>query len=134
MLSRTLLAASAILTLAAPAWATGERVLVTAAAEPFRETICVSMSCVSSGGRDAVVSARAVKGGVEVTVKSGSGQVKLVHVAPLTEDGDLSSIDVVRASSLVIKAIETAKPLTPPAPKVAKTHSKVSRLRMIARR
>lgn len=134
MFSRTLLAASAILTLAAPAWATGERVLVTAAAEPFRETICVSMSCVSAGGRDAIVSARQVKGGVEVTVKTGSGQVKLVHVAPLAEDGGLSSIDVVRASSLVIKAIESTKPLTPPAPKVAKSHSKSARLRLIAHR
>jgi hypothetical protein len=45
--------------------------------------------------------------GVEVTVKSAPGQVKLVHVTPRTEDGSLSSIDVVTASTLVVKAIET---------------------------
>lgn len=130
----SLLAAIALVTLAAPAWATGERVIVTAAAEPFRETICVSMTCVTSGAREAIVTARSVKEGVEVTVKSASGQVKLVHITPRTADGDLSSIDVVTASSLVVKAIETAKPLTPPAPKTARTLSRAAKLRMLARR
>jgi hypothetical protein len=130
----SLFAAVAVVTLAAPAWATGERVIVTAAAEPFRETICVSMTCVSSGAREAVVSARAVKEGVEVTVKSASGQVKLVHVTPRTEDGSLSSIDVVTASTLVVKAIETVKPLTKPAPKTARAISTSAKLRMLAHR
>ncbi|MBL8918020.1 MAG: hypothetical protein JNJ54_04095 [Myxococcaceae bacterium] len=132
---RSLLLAVVLTLAAVPAWATGERVLLTGAAEPFRETLCVSMTCVRSGARDAVVSARPVKGGVELTVKSASGQVKLVHVAPLNEDGALSSIDVVRASSLAVKAIESAKPLTAATPKVAKkAPSKVARLRLLARR
>jgi len=130
----SLLAVLAAVTLAAPAWATGERVVVSAAAEPFRETICVSMTCVTSGARDAVVTARTVKEGVEVTVKSASGQVKLVHVTPVTEDGELSSIDVVTASTQVVKAIESARPLTRPAPKTARTLSKATRLRMLAHR
>ncbi|MDP3233360.1 MAG: hypothetical protein Q8N26_11335 [Myxococcales bacterium] len=92
--------------LAAPAWATGERVLLTREAEPFRDTICVSMTCVTAGPRDAVVMARSLKGGVELTVKSASGQVKLVHLTRFTADGDLSSIEVVRASALAVKAIE----------------------------
>lgn len=108
--------------------------MVTPAAEPFRETICVSMTCVKSGGRDATISAKNVKGGVELTVTGASGQVKLVHVAPLTDEGELSSIDVVRASSLAIKAIETAKPLTPPAPKVAKKLTKLGKQRLLAHR
>lgn len=129
-----LLAASVTATLAAPAWATGERVVVTPAAEPFRETICVSMTCVKAGGRDATVTAKAVKGGVELVVTGSAGQVKLVHLTPLTSDGELSSIDVVRASTLAIKAIETAKPLPPPAPKVAKKLSKLGKQRLLAHR
>jgi hypothetical protein len=112
-----------------PAFATGERVLVTAAAEPFRDTICVSMTCVTSGARDAVVSARPVKDGVEVTVKSAQGQVKLVHVTPVSEDGALSTIDVVRASSLVVQAIEAPRPAPAKTAKVA-----APKLRLLARR
>jgi hypothetical protein len=112
-----------------PAFATGERVLVTAAAEPFRDTICVSMTCVTSGARDAVVSARPVKDGVEVTVKSAQGQVKLVYVTPVSEDGALSTIDVVRASSLVVQAIEAPRPAPAKTAKVA-----APKLRLLARR
>jgi hypothetical protein len=131
----SLLAVVAALTVAAPAWATGERVLLTREAEPFRETICVSMTCVRAGARDAVVSAKAVKGGLELTVKSASGQVKLVHVTPLNDEGQLSSIDLVRASTLAVKAIESSKPLTAPAPKVAKkAPSRVAKLRLLAHR
>lgn len=132
---RSLLFAALTTLAAAPAWATGERVLLTDAAEPFRETICVSMTCVRSGARDAIVTARTVKGGVELTVKSASGQVKLVHVAPLNDEGALSSIDVVRASSLAVKAIESSKPLSAPAPKVAKkAPARVAKLRLLAHR
>ena len=96
-----------VVAFAAPAWATGERVLLTREAEPFRDTICVSMTWVSAGPRDAVVTARSTRGGVELTVKSASGQVKLVHLTRFTADGDLSSIEVVRASALAVKAIES---------------------------
>lgn len=109
-----------LVVVAAPAWAVGERVLVTSAAEPLKETLCVSMNCVSSGGRDATVSARPVKGGLEVTVKSAGGDVKLVHLIPSGEEGDLSSIDLVRASSLVVKAIETPQRAAPKAQKLAR--------------
>lgn len=132
---RSFLFAVVVALTAAPAWATGERVLLTGAAEPFRETICVSMTCVRSGARDAIVTARSVKGGLELTVKNAAGQVKLVHVAPLNDDGELSSIDVVRASSLAVKAIESSKPLSGPAPKVArKAPSRVAKLRLLAHR
>jgi hypothetical protein len=113
-----------------PAFATGERVVVTAAAEPFRDTICVSMSCVTSGAREAVVSARPVKEGVEVTVKTAQGQVTLVHVAPLSDEGQLSTIEVVRASSLVVQAIERPRPLPT---KTAASPTK-PKLRLLARR
>jgi hypothetical protein len=113
-----------------PAFATGERVVVTSAAEPFRDTICVSMNCVSSGAREAVVSARAVKGGIEVTVKTAQGQVKLVHVAPLSEKGELSTIDIVRASALVVQAIEAPRP----APAKAAAATPKAKLKLYARR
>ncbi len=67
-------------------------------------------------------------------MKSAPGQVKLVHVTPRTEDGSLSSIDVVTASTLVVKAIETAKPLTKPAPKTTRANSRAAKLRMLADR
>ncbi|MBL8939847.1 MAG: hypothetical protein JNM69_35155 [Archangium sp.] len=124
----------AIVALAAPAWATGERVLLSRDAEPFRETICVSMTCVTNGPRDAVVTARSLREGLELTVKSSSGQVKLVHLTPFTTDGDLSSIDLVRASSLAVKAIESNKPLNAPAPKVARAPKKAVKLRLLAHR
>jgi hypothetical protein len=91
--------------LSLPAWATGERVVITQGAEALRETVCVSMTCVPSGSRDAVVSARPVKRGMEFTVRTAGGAVRLVHVAPL-HDGVLSSVDVVRVTALVLRAIE----------------------------
>jgi hypothetical protein len=127
-----LIVSLAVALLAAPALATGERIVVTAAAEPFRETLCVSMTCVSAGQRDAVVSARRVKEGLELTVKTASGQTKLVHVAPIGDEGSISSIDLVRASSLAVKAIEAQKPLTAPAP-IAKAKP-AAKLRLFARR
>jgi hypothetical protein len=96
-----------IVALAAPAWATGERVLLSQEAEPFRDTLCVSMTCVTAGPRDAVVTARSLKGGVELTVKSASGQVKLVYLTRFNASGDLSSLEVMRASALAVKAIES---------------------------
>jgi hypothetical protein len=136
----SLLVLIAVVTLAAPAWATGERVIVADGAEAFRQNICVSMSCVSSGAREAIVTAHPVKGGVEVTVKNASGQVKLVHVTPRTTDGDLSSLDVVATSSLIVQAIESPKPLTSPTAKIARVpakgskSSKASKARLLARR
>lgn len=88
------------------AWAVGERVVVQPAAEALRDTICVSMNCVRGGGKDALVAARSTKDGLEVTVTNTAGEVKLVHVIPRDEAGGLSSIEVVRASSLVVQAIE----------------------------
>lgn len=91
---------------ALPAFATGERVVITSAAERLRQSVCVSMTCVATGAKDAVVSARPVKLGLEFTVRSASGAVKLVHVAPVRDDGELSSVDLMRASALVVRAIE----------------------------
>ena len=98
---------AAIVAFAAPAWATGERVLLSREAEPFRDSLCVSMTCVSAGPRDAVVTARSLKGGVELTVRSASGQVKLVYLTRFNASGDLSSLEVMRATALAVKAIES---------------------------
>jgi hypothetical protein len=132
---------ASLMVCAVPAWATGERVLVSEAAEPLRDSICVSMTCVSSGAHDAVVSARPTKEGLEITVKGAAGQLKLVHVAPLKEGGELSSIDAVRAGTLVVQAIESPKALATPAQaaKPAKTakavkSAKKGKLRMLAHR
>jgi hypothetical protein len=94
--------------LAFPALATGERVLLASSAEPLKDTLCVSMTCVSTGSRDASVSARLVRGGLEVTVKNGTGQVTLVTLLPRTDDGGFSTVDLVRTSSRVVLAIEAA--------------------------
>lgn len=110
---RSALALAALV--ATSAFATGERLSITGAATPLRETLCISMTC-GAGAKDFTVSGRAVKGGLELTVTSASGQHRLTHLAPLNENGQLSSTDLVRATSLVVKAIENG-PVAAPAPK-----------------
>ncbi|MFZ5440838.1 MAG: hypothetical protein ACOZQL_12585 [Myxococcota bacterium] len=108
--------AIAVLT-ASAAFATGERITITGAAAPLQDTLCFSMTC-GQGPKDFTVSGRAVKGGVELTVTSASGQRRLTHVAPLNADGQIGSTDLVRATSLVVKAIENGPiAATPPAAK-----------------
>jgi len=89
-----------------PAFATGEKIVLTPVNSPLVETLCVSMSCVSDGAHDVTVAAKEVKGALQFTVTSASGQVKLVTTASLTESGTVSSTDLVRASALIVKAIE----------------------------
>ncbi len=101
---RTVLLITALFSL--PALATGERVLLTPVNSPLAETICVSMSCVTEGARDVTVAAKEVKGAMQFTVTSASGQVKLVTTAGLTENGTVSSTDLMRATSLIVKSIE----------------------------
>jgi len=100
------LALVAALMLAPAAFATGERISVTGAAAPLKETLCFSMDCVQNGGKDFTVAGRSVKGGVEFTVTSSSGQVRLTHVAPVNEFDRVSSTDLVHVTSLVVRAIE----------------------------
>lgn len=102
---RRLLLLAAVL--AAPAaLATGERILLTGHSEAFKETLCISMTCVTGGARDFTVAVRPARGGMEVSVTSASGQHRLSHVAPLNAEGRVSSTDLVRATSLVVQAIE----------------------------
>lgn len=96
------------------AFATGERIIITGAAAPLKETLCISMNCVSGGARDFIVTGKAVKGGVEFTVTSVSGQARLTTFAPLNEWNQISSTDLVHATSLVVQSIERG-PITPPA-------------------
>ncbi|MDP1829555.1 MAG: hypothetical protein Q8L48_40180 [Archangium sp.] len=108
---RTLLIASLFASTAA--FATGERISITGAAAPLKETLCISMNCVSGGGaKDFSITGRAVKGGVEFTVTSVSGQPRLTHVARLNEYNQISSTDLVHATSLVVQAIERG-PIAP---------------------
>lgn len=102
---RRLLLLAAVL-VAPAALATGERILLTGQAEAFKETLCISMNCVVGGARDFTVAVRPGKASVEVVVTSASGQHRLSHVAPLNDEGRVSSTDLVRATSLVVQAIE----------------------------
>lgn len=88
------------------AFATGERISITGAAAQLKETLCISMNCVNAGGRDFTVSGRVVKGGIEVTVTGAGGQPRLTHLAPLNASRQISSTDLVRATALVVQAIE----------------------------
>lgn len=128
MIRTALLAA---VTLASTALATGERITVTGAAAPLKETLCISMNCVSGGGRDFVVSGKSVKGGVELTVVTSTGQARLTHVARLNEFGQISSTDLVHATSLVVQSIEKG-PIAPPAAPKAKL-SKVQKTKKMLR-
>ena len=126
------LTAVAALLLAPAAFATGERITLTGAASQLQEALCISMTCVSSGPRDFVVSGRAVGGGIELTVTSASGQKRLTHVAKVNEQSRISSIDLVRAASLVVRSIERGPVASPDAPKVAA--KKPARRALLARR
>lgn len=125
----------AILGVSAPAWATGERVLL-AKDNPLRAALCTSMECVQGGPRDAVVSVRPAKGGVEFVVTSASGQVRLVHKASLNASGQVGSTDLASAGAAVIAAIERgapqAAPRAPAPPKAALR--KLPRGKLVARR
>jgi len=96
---------SAVLLASTTALATGERVSLLPASNPMKETVCVSMNCEASSP-EATVAARPVKNGVEFTVTMASGQRRLTHIVPTKADGSISSTDLVRATSLVLKAIE----------------------------
>lgn len=122
--------------LAAPAaFATGERVLLVPASNPLQETLCFSMNCVKGGAKkDVTVAMRPVRGGVEFTVTTAKGQRRLTHLSPLNENGKVSSTDLVRATSLVVQAIEKG-PVQGDGPQpVAKRPSKRLKLRMLAHR
>ena len=111
---RSLLLASFFVSSAA--FATGERISITGAAVPLKETLCISMNCVSGGAKDFVVTGKAARGGVEFTVTSVSGQLRLTTFAPLNEWNQISSTDLVHATSLVVQSIERG-PIAPPAVK-----------------
>ncbi len=115
---------------ASTAFATGERITVTGAAAPLKDTLCFSMSCVGAGPRDFVVAGRAVKDGIEITVTSHTGQRRLTHVAATNAQGRVSSTDLVRATSLVLQSIEQG-PIAAPKPVAAK---RLSLKRLYARR
>jgi ribonuclease PH len=121
--------------LAAPAaFATGERVVLTPANNPLAETICFSMNCVKGGAREAVVAMRAVQGGVEFTVTMANGQRRLTHVTKLNDRGKVSSTDLVRATALVLQAIEKG-PVKGDGPQpVAQRAPKRRPLRLLAHR
>ena len=94
--------------MAAPAWAVGERISVPKGApyaEQLRETLCISMEC--GAATDASVTARVIKGNkVELKVFSAAGVLKTTVTAPLTDDGRISSMDLVAATSGLIAGIE----------------------------
>jgi hypothetical protein len=106
---------------AAPAWAVGERIIIPSAAQPFgdqlKDTLCISMDCVKdkSQGLDATVAGKILKGAkkgdqVELTVISSTGAVKATVKAPLADNGRISSMDLVTATSAIIAAIEGPEP------------------------
>ncbi len=93
-----------------PAWAVGERIIVSGAADAqLKETLCISMECVSSksGGYSALVESKTLKsGGVEIRVVGADGKVRTTQRVPMSDQGRLSSTDLVSATSEIVTAIE----------------------------
>ena len=115
--------------LSAPAWAVGERISVpkgVSFAEQLHETLCISMEC--GGAVDASVTAKVVGGKAEIKVFNNAGQLKGTITAPLNNEGRISSMDLVSATSGIISAIEGPMPKEKVAAaeptKAAKTSSK----------
>lgn len=121
--------------LAVPAFATGETIVVTGAAFQLKDTLCISMTCVSTGAKDFTVTGRQDGKTLELTVTSSSGQRRLAHTVTLNEFNRMSSTDLVTATALVQRSIEVGAINPPAAPKpVAKTLKKPSLKRAVARR
>jgi hypothetical protein len=97
---------AAVLLIASSAWATGERVVLAPLDNPLRESLCISMTCVSFGARDAVVTTRAKGRELELTVVDSTGKTRLTATVPLSADGHVSSADAIHATTLAIGAIE----------------------------
>jgi hypothetical protein len=120
--------------------ATGERIALVPTTSPFKETLCVSMNCGGSGRPEATVASRPVRNGLEITVTMASGQKRLSRILPLKADGTVSSTELVRATSLVLRAIEegpVAAERSEPRRKVSKMiirSGKKARVRMLAHR
>jgi len=124
--------------MAMPAYAVGERIIVTGASEAqLKETLCISMECVSQGqakasGYSAMIESKATKTGVEIRVLGADGKVRTSQKVPMGDSGRLSSTDLVSATSEIMTAIEDpnhrakAEEKTEKAPakskKVAKKH------------
>ena len=96
----------------APAWAVGERISLPKGhpfTEQLRETLCISMEC--GAGTDASITARVIKGNkAEIKVFTPSGNLKATVTAPLQDDGRISSMDLVAATSGIIQGIEGQDP------------------------
>jgi hypothetical protein len=132
---------------AAPAWAVGEKIILPSEAQPFasqiKDTLCVSMDCVAdkSGGLDATVTGKLIKAKkgqteVELQVVSSTGAVKATVKAPVNDQGRISSMDLVTATSAMIAAIEGPEPKAKkvePAAKMAKLQKKKSQVRLAAK-
>ncbi len=132
---RTVLLVAALFSL--PALATGERVLLTPGDSPLVQTLCVSMNCVTEGAHDVKIAAKEVKGAMQFTLSSATGEVKLVTTAGLTAEGDVSSTGLVHATSLLVKAIEGGQgdvKVKKEGAKVASKRSKKKSLKMVANR
>lgn len=128
MTSRTLNALATLLTViaAGPAWAVGERLLVggaeASAVAQLKETLCVSMECVGdirSMGVDVTVEAKVAKGLLQIDVASASGKHYATVKAELT-DGRLGAMDLVSATSQILRAIEYPEARAAAAPAPAK--------------
>lgn len=118
--------------LASPAWAVDDRIVIVPAKGEFvaqlQETLCISEQClpetaamagervdfakVQREGLDAVVSGRVEKDKeghfVQLTVRNRSGSVKLEHRLACDANGRVSVVDVVAATSKVLKTVEHA--------------------------
>lgn len=115
------------------AWATGERIVVSPAASPLREALCVSMSCGAEGRVEASVTTRVLGGNLEVMVARGGGAAKVVAAAPVGEGGRLSSMDLARLVTRAVAAIECRGPAEAVAAASATKRVKVPTV-LIARR
>jgi hypothetical protein len=93
------------LLVATTALATGERIVLVPATSQLQETLCLSMTCVTGRG-EATVATKQTKNGVEISVTMADGQKRLTHLVPASSEGTMSSTDLVRATSLVLQAIE----------------------------
>ncbi len=121
--------------LSVPAWAVGERITVSGPLEAqLKETLCIPMECGSADGASVRVVSKAAADGVEVKVVAADGTVRWSQKLPLNEEGRVPSMELISASTLMVKAIEAPQARVEAAAEAAKPVAKAKSKKLVAKK
>jgi hypothetical protein len=124
----------AALLFSVPAWAVGERITVTGPLrDQLSETLCVPMECGTADGAISIVS-RAAADGVVVKVLGADGTVRWSQKLTVNDEGRVPSMELITASTAMVKAIEAPQARAEAAAEAAKPVAKASAKKLAAKK